>query len=242
MKKIDLVYLWVDGADRKWRAKKNSALRAAKRPVTKFAACDARWDDNDELKYSLRSAEKFAPWINRIYIVTDGQRPKWLADSPRVTIVDHRDIVPKKYLPTFNSSMLELFLQNIPNLSEHFLFSNDDFFFGATAKPDFFFDKKGNPIVIAKQRYWNLDRPEDYTAARGLWFRTIRNAARLVRGAFGLTYNLSMKHAVEPMRKSYLADNFEQFEKEFLKTTATPFRENINIQRIVFPMLDNAKP
>jgi len=239
--KIDLVYLWVDGSDKKWQAKKNAALAKNGRPLSGFATRDARWDDNDELRYSLRSAEKFAPWINHIYIVTDNQRPKWLRDSKRVTIVDHRDIIPKKYLPTFNSSMIELFLYNIPGLSEHFLFANDDFFFGAPVRSEFFFDKFGNPIVIVKQRHWNINRRENDAARGGMWFRTIRNSVRLVRRVFGLKYDLSMKHAIEPMRKSYLAENFEQFRDEFLLTTATRFREGTNIQRLVFPMLDNAK-
>jgi hypothetical protein len=32
-----------------------------------------RYRDNDELRYSLRSLEKYAPWIRRVFIVTNGQ-------------------------------------------------------------------------------------------------------------------------------------------------------------------------
>ncbi|MCL2017374.1 MAG: stealth family protein [Alphaproteobacteria bacterium] len=239
--KIDLVYLWVDGSDKKWLAKKNVSLAAGGRPLANNATRDSRWDDNDELKYSLRSAEKFAPWINHIYIITDDQRPSWFKSSNRITVIDHRDIIPKEYLPTFNSSMIEMFLHNIPGLSEHFLFANDDFFFGASVGSEFFFDADGNPIVIAASRRWSLSRRENDQSRHRLFFRTIRNSARLVYSVFGLGYNLTMKHAIEPMRKSYLADNINQFRENFLSTTVTPFRENINIQRIVFPMLDNAK-
>ena len=43
-----------------------------------------------ELRYSLRSVEKYAPWIRNIYIVTNGQIPSWLkVDHPRLTIVSH---------------------------------------------------------------------------------------------------------------------------------------------------------
>ena len=99
---------------------------------------------NQELKYSLRSLEKYAPWINKVYIVTNGQIPKWLnLDNPRVKIVTHDQIMPKYALPTFNSMAIEANLAHIPDLSEKFLYSNDDTFFGNNATPSFFFSKDG---------------------------------------------------------------------------------------------------
>jgi hypothetical protein len=41
--------------------------------------------------------------------------------------VDHTSIIENKYLPTFNSSAIESYLHNIPNLSEIFLYNNDDY-------------------------------------------------------------------------------------------------------------------
>ena len=73
---IDIVYTWVDGNDEAWREKRNRYM-----PNTQNTAkapnhmCEARWRENNELMYSLRSVESFAPWVNKIYIVTDGQRP-----------------------------------------------------------------------------------------------------------------------------------------------------------------------
>lgn len=50
----------------------------------------SRFEDNEELRYSLRSLERFAPWVRHIYIVTNGQLPYWLnLENPRVTIVTH---------------------------------------------------------------------------------------------------------------------------------------------------------
>ena len=35
--------------------------------------------DYDQLKYAFRSLEKYAPWLNRIWLVTNGQNPpRWL--------------------------------------------------------------------------------------------------------------------------------------------------------------------
>ena len=105
---IDLVYTWVNNDDDKWVARRVSALKSAGRSVGTRAA---RWDADDELLYSLRSAEKFAPWINKIFIIIDGKTPpKWMRDHPKIVIVDHSDFIPKQYLPTYSSVTIELFI------------------------------------------------------------------------------------------------------------------------------------
>ena len=58
---------------------------------TEFRDDDAtaanRYRDNDELKYSLRSLVRNAPWIRHVYIVTDNQVPSWLnLQSNHITV------------------------------------------------------------------------------------------------------------------------------------------------------------
>lgn len=62
-----------------------------------------RMTDNGELRYSLRSIETFAPWVRRIYLVTNGQVPAWLnVNHPRIVVVRHEDIFDNKtHLPSF---------------------------------------------------------------------------------------------------------------------------------------------
>ena len=239
-----MVYLWVDGADPKWLARKNAALASAGRSISKFAAGDNRYADHDELKYSLRSAQKFAPWINHIYIVTDGQTPKWLKKNPRITIVDHKDIIPAQYLPVFNSTAIECFLDRIPGLSEYFLFANDDMMFNADIAPDFFFDANGNPIVIVQEKWWprSIFSAAKYNVGgRDTMFNNMFvNGLRLAYRKTGRRYGVFITHAIEPMRKSYLAQNLRDNWDEFAGTSITPFREKTNIQRIAYPLLDNA--
>ncbi|MDE6651089.1 MAG: Stealth CR1 domain-containing protein, partial [Paramuribaculum sp.] len=96
---IDLVYLWVNGNDPKWQAKRNEFI--GKTQEKSSVNCDGRYADNDELKYSLRSVEKYAQWIRKIFIVTDNQVPQWLDTSnPKIQIVDHKDIMPPQSLPS----------------------------------------------------------------------------------------------------------------------------------------------
>ena len=66
--KIDIVYLWVDDSDKKWRAQKDKWLEIIKgeKPVYTDAAIEARWRDNGEFLYSLRSVDKYAPWVNHL--------------------------------------------------------------------------------------------------------------------------------------------------------------------------------
>ena len=61
---IDLVYLWVNGNDPVWREKRNRVI--GKTEEMSAVNCEGRYADNDELKYSLRSAALYAPWIRRL--------------------------------------------------------------------------------------------------------------------------------------------------------------------------------
>ena len=66
---IDLVYLWVNGSDPVWQAKRNACI--GKTEEKSSVNCEGRYANNDELKFSLRSIEAYAPWIHKIYIVTE---------------------------------------------------------------------------------------------------------------------------------------------------------------------------
>src|SRR5699024_9900015 len=94
---------------------------------------------------SLRSLEMYANWIRHIYIVTDNQVPHWLDTShPRITIIDHTEVfADSTVLPVYNSHAIESQLHHIPELSEHYLYMNDDVFFGRPTSPDQFLLSNG---------------------------------------------------------------------------------------------------
>lgn len=101
----------------------------------------SRFEDNEELRYSLRSLERFAPWIRHVYVVTNGQIPYWMnMESSRLSIVTHEEIFPNKsHLPTFSSPAIESHLHRIPGLSQKFIYMNDDVMFGKDVWPDDFY-------------------------------------------------------------------------------------------------------
>ncbi len=243
---IDLVYLWVDGSDPNWCARKKQYLREADMAEHALAVPE-RWQDNGELKYSLRSAEQFAPWLNHIFIVTDNQCPAWLNKKhPKITIVDHHDIIPDRYLPVFCSDVIESFLPYIPNLSEHFLFANDDMFFGRLVSPKRFFDKAGNPIVQVKRLH-----SKDFTNDHDLQIKLLADpqyASRvrsnlLLSNLFHMRLNWESGHVIDPCRKSYMLEALAEpsFAAALENSRRHRFRSPEVIQRILFPLYDACK-
>uniref|UniRef100_UPI0037E8BCC4 N-acetylglucosamine-1-phosphotransferase subunits alpha/beta isoform X2 n=1 Tax=Semicossyphus pulcher TaxID=241346 RepID=UPI0037E8BCC4 len=111
----------------------------------------SRFEDNEELRYSLRSVEKHAPWVRHIFIVTNGQIPSWLnLDNPRVTVITHQDIFQNSsHLPTFSSPAIETHIHRIPGLSQKFIYLNDDVMFGKEVWPDDFYShSKGQKVYL----------------------------------------------------------------------------------------------
>uniref|UniRef100_A0AAQ5YCH1 N-acetylglucosamine-1-phosphotransferase subunits alpha/beta n=1 Tax=Amphiprion ocellaris TaxID=80972 RepID=A0AAQ5YCH1_AMPOC len=111
----------------------------------------SRFEDNEELRYSLRSVERHAPWVRHIFIVTNGQIPSWLnLDNPRVSVVTHQDIfLNNSHLPTFSSPAIETHIHRIPGLSQKFIYLNDDVMFGKDVWPDDFYShSKGQKVYL----------------------------------------------------------------------------------------------
>ncbi|KAM9582192.1 N-acetylglucosamine-1-phosphotransferase subunits alpha/beta isoform 1-T1 [Guaruba guarouba] len=111
----------------------------------------SRFEDNEELRYSLRSIERHAPWVRRIFIVTNGQIPSWLnLDNPRITIVTHQEIFQNvSHLPTFSSPAIESHIHRISGLSQKFIYLNDDVMFGKDVWPDDFYShSKGQKVYL----------------------------------------------------------------------------------------------
>lgn len=135
-KTIDFVITWVDDKDQKWIDKKSQYIQ--KQPEGFDGA--ERYRDWNTLKYWFRGVEKFAPWVNNIYFVSDDQKPEWLnINHPKLRWIKHTDYIPKEYLPTFNSNTIIWNLNKIKELSENFVLFNDDMFLIDDVRPEDFF-------------------------------------------------------------------------------------------------------
>lgn len=143
---IDFVVLWIDGNDPEWQAEYKKYYKEEK-GIDMSIARNRDWDN---LQYWFRSIEKFAPWVNKIHLVTWGHLPKWLnKDAEKLNIVKHADFIPKEYLPIFSTFPNTLNTHRIEGLSEHFVLFDDDMFLGKKVNRTRFF-KRGKPVDIAQ--------------------------------------------------------------------------------------------
>ena len=219
---VDLVYLWVDGSDKEWLAKKELYLKNSGKILGNEAVAECRAKDNDELKMSLRCVEKYMPWINKIFIVTDNQIPKWLdTTNPKIQVVFHKDFMPEEILPTFNSASIEMYLHKIPNLSEHFIYANDDMFINQKLTPDFFFTKEGMPVIRLQKSICKK------LAEKSVYSYTILKMQELIKQEYGIFYDLEPHHNLDTYTKSICSE----CENKFEYVTNNKFREKNDTQR-----------
>jgi hypothetical protein len=155
MEKIDFVITWVDGADPAWLAEKQKYQKTDIEISSGDANAECRYRSETELlRYWFRGVEKFAPWVNKIYFVTCGQKPEWLNESHiKLKMINHRDYIVSKYLPTYNSNAIELNYHRMEDLSEEYVMFNDDIFLLQSIGPEYFF-RNGNPVLDTDLRYY----------------------------------------------------------------------------------------
>lgn len=222
---IDLVFSWVDGSSPEYIAARRA--RQANAVLGEGDDHEARYRQINELKYALRSVYMFAPWIRRIFIATDSPAPEWLADHPSVTIVRSEEFfADPSVLPTHNSQAVECQLHHIEGLSEHFLYSNDDMFFGRPVGPDLFFTPGGITKFIEAETRIGLG---ENAAERSGFENAARVNRKLLWNRFGRITTRHLEHSAAPLRRSVVAQMEEEFPNEFAKTAASTFRAADNI-------------
>jgi hypothetical protein len=221
---VDVVYTWVDGSDPAWRERKaavHSAVGLGE--LNEFASNESRFLSRDELRYSLRSLDMYAGWVRHVYLVTDDQVPPWLdTDNRRLTVVSHRELFGDRgRLPTFNSHAIESQLHHVEGLSDHFLYLNDDFFFGRPVRPRLFFEGNGIAHFFPSTAKLGL-------GPTGAFDRPVmsggKNNRELLFKAFDRTVTNKFKHAPNALLKDVLAEMEERFPEQFAETAGHQFR------------------
>lgn len=151
MEKIDFVVTWLDPTDPEWQ--KSYKYYS---PKFKGDKSEARFRDMNIFHYWFRAVEQYAPWVNKVFLITNGTFPNWInKDNPKLVLVKHEDYMPAECLPTFNSCTIELHMHRIKGLSEQFVYFNDDIFLNSPTKPDYYF-RNGLPCDRNKETYYNV--------------------------------------------------------------------------------------
>ena len=232
---IDAVYTWVDGSDPLWIKKRDNAVNQNNK-VSKQSVNIGRYKDNKELKYSIRSLHKFAPWIKKIFIVTDNQVPDWLKISDeKIKIVDHTEIFKGKgKLPTFNSKAIEARIHHIEGLSEHFLYFNDDVFLGKPCSKNTFFNKSGKPIYYVSQiipfpsrRFLDISYIE--ASKQNEFQYGAINSRKLIYNKYRKLISYDFRHGVKSFIKSDVFKLEKIFKPQLGNTINHNFRTNQDI-------------
>lgn len=161
---IDVVITWVDGDDISHREKRRKYASADELTNDDIGG-EIRYKSVGEIRYCLASILRFAPFVRKIFIVTDNQNPQLddfiEAEFPdrtaEIVIIDHKVIFEgyESYLPVFNSLAIETMLWRIPGLSDHYVYFNDDVLLAAPVEPDDFF--VGDSLVCyASKMSWHF--------------------------------------------------------------------------------------
>ena len=255
---VDIVIPWVDGGDEKWLAEKNKYL-----PKEKQVDVDAsgnRYRDWDNLKYVFRGIEKFAPWVRKVFFVTCGQTPSWMnTKSEKLVLVNHKDYIPNEYLPTFSANPIELNMHRIKDLSEHFVYFNDDFFLIKPTKKDDFF-KNGLPRLVAMEKSKTVSDDYVFDSIAMNNVRTIgkkyskfevkkkyRKKWYSLKNPIGIIMNMFYQHTAKigwagffmdhlptPFLKSQIENCWKEFPTELENTSKNKFRSLYDVTQYLF--------
>lgn len=252
---IDFVITWVDGQDEAWRQE-----RAHYSETAGSDNSEARFRDWGLFKYWFRGVENFAPWIRTIHFVTWGHLPTWLNTSnPKLHIVKHEDYIPSEFLPTFNCNVLEIYLDRIKGLSDHFVYFNDDIFLIQKTRPEHFF-KNGQPCdmlsfqpveaypdspilsymnlnnVLILSKYFNkrknvIEHPKNYFHLGYPLFRFLYNLLELKTPRYTSLYTI---HNAYPFHRDTFREVWEKEEKALMSMSKNRFRSPSDLTLYLF--------
>jgi hypothetical protein len=224
--RIDIVYLWVNGADPVWRKKRQHAFgqnAEQQNDLAMHGDVAGRYRDNDELRYNFRALEKFYPDHGHIFLLTDNQTPHWLQPHASLTLINHHDLMPTAALPVFDSGHIESYLHHIPGLAERFIYLNDDVFFGANVNPLEWFGPDGIAVFKEGARVPDYNQLQPHESA-------LVNASILSKHWLSKRYpkyrhtSQIFAHSPRPMLKSALFELEEAAPELFQQVRKTVFR------------------
>ena len=230
MEKIDAVITWVDGSEPNYQRKLKEHLSNNDRIKRQYLQAN-------EINLCVASIVKYAPFIRKIFIVTDKQSPnldsvKHIVSKEKIEIVDHEEIFRDniEFLPTFNIRSIDALLFKIKDLSEKFIYFNDDMFLVKKTNPeDWFVGDKAvltgnwvktynkNPIKIISQKiksFFNM-RPS---------FNASQSKAANIAG-FNSKYFKSY-HCGRPQIKSVIKDFYNKNPEKLVDQIKYKFRDD----------------
>lgn len=226
---VDLVVPYVDSSDPAWQE-----LFNANSPHVNQEGVDApnRFrGQGDFFRFFFRGIEKNMPWIGKVHVLvqSESQVPAWI-DRSVVHVVLHEEFMPKEFLPTFNSTAIEMFLWNIPGLSEQFVYANDDVFATSAISKYKMFD--GDKAITNVYSVTRMDT---------VYHRQVDASYREIYGCLGDKV-VTVGHTMRPYYRSEMAACFKEHEESILKSMSM-FREpkNFNVYLYTYDLMKKGR-
>ena len=261
---IDFVVTWLDSTDPEWQ---KSYYKF--RPDSDHKG-NVRFRNMEIFRYWFRAVEEYAPWVHKVFLVTNGKFPDWInRENKKLVLVKHSDYIPQEYLPTFSSCTIEMFLHRIRDLSDHFVYFNDDMFLNAPVDPRHYF-KNGLPCDMNKETCFNVpiytkadkygiymqmladigiinghfNRKETVRQSPKRWFGPHLGIRGIVMSFLLFHRRLFVGFSNIHVEQAYLKSVFDEVWKaapEFMHASCTRFREDITANPYVFRYWQFAK-
>lgn len=230
---IDFVIAYVNNQDLTWKKSyiNYCTTHNLNQKIVDMVGC--RYGGLTFIYDQLKLVNKNMPWINKIYLLLSNEEqviPSLL--PPNVVIVLHKDFIPLRYLPTFNSTTIEMFLWNINELSEHFIYANDDMLPVGNLKPSDFFEN-GKIKIKWKNSQLNYNQ----------FSCQCRNNCVSITKKLNIKcndINLRPIHSFTPMIKSHCVEAYNLL-KDFINPHIFAFRTTKQHNQYIYPLYEYYK-
>ena len=230
MEKIDAVITWVDGSEPNYKLKLEENLKNKK-------IINRQYTQANEIDFCVASIIKFAPFVRKIFIVTDKQKPRFsgirhMVSLEKIEIIDHEEIFRDNLdcMPSFNIRSIDALLFKIKNLSDKFIYFNDDMFLvKETSKEDWFKDNKAVLTGIWTKTYnKQLIKTMSHKIKNLLNIRPSFNAAQSKAANIAGFHNEYFKsfHCGRPQIKSIIKDFYDKNPQRLTNQIRYKFRDS----------------
>lgn len=225
---MDVVYTFVASNDEKWQKKYEKY-----KGNSFISEGNNRYNYCGEIIASLLFLQKNVINVRKIFIVSDDQKLdiKFLSKKiqNKIRFIDHKQIIPNKYLPTFNSTVIETFLWKIPHLSQYFIYLNDDVFI----------NKKVNLQKLRGKIYCNLYNLSFNNVKKSSY--PLVNAKKLFLKYYpNKNFYVNRKHVLFILNRNICRFVFNKMKNELSKICKYKFRKNERNKSVRFMSIVNS--
>ena len=237
---VDLVITYVNNNDEIWKKSFIDYCVSHNKRNYIVKMINERYSGVNWVKYQLKLVKKNMPFVRKVFlVVSNKEQVKYLELQDNVEIITHDKFIPLQHLPTFNSTTIELFLPLIKDLSERFIYANDDMLPIKELNESDFFDNNKVKINWLKEEFNPCDTKFKYQCNNNIVY---------LKQLLGKPYNQKIDngyfirpiHSMTPMFKSHCLELYNPLYQMYRKYISA-FRNEYNINQYVYPLYEELR-